>query len=348
MGAEPLVVCLGFPVFHDARYVERLRALDGVEPVILPVDPGGDWAGVAPGEPHPEPPDWARGQAEARRAALVRANVLVALHTPEGLLERAPDLRWIQGIGAGVEQFARAGATRERVVVTNASGVSAPSMAEWVVGRLLQVWKRFRETDEFQQRHEFTRSYGRTFAGSTIGIVGLGSIGCEVSRRVRAFGCRVLGLRRSARPGDTSEHADALYGPDQLHEMLGECDAVVVAAPATPETKHLIDAKALAAMPAHAVLVNVARGSLLDEAALAEAMRQKSIAAAVLDVFDPEPLAPESPLWDLPGVYISAHSSVSIDRYMDDVFDLVFDNIQRQLAGQPLRNVVDMETLGFD
>ena len=136
--------------------------------------------------------------------------------------------------------------------------------------------------------------------------------------------------------------------PMPLHEMLAECDAVVIAAPATPETRHLIDAEALATMPSHSVLVNVARGSLLDEAALAEAMRQRSIAAAVLDVFDPEPLAPESPLWDLPGVYISAHSSVSVDRYMDDVFDLVFDNVQRRLAGEPLRNVVDMEALGFE
>jgi D-3-phosphoglycerate dehydrogenase len=123
---------------------------------------------------------------------------------------------------------------------------------------------------------------------------------------------------------------------------------VVVAAPATPETRHLIDARALAAMPSHAVLVNVARGSLVDEAALAQAMAEESIAAAVLDVFDPEPLAPESPLWDLPGVYVSAHSSVSIDRYMDDVFELVLDNVQRQLAGKPLRNVVDMAALGFD
>ncbi len=347
MAAEPLVVCLSFPVFHHEDYLERLRALEGVEPLILPVDPQGDWAGVAPGEPHAEPPAWARGQAEARRTALERAQVLIALHTPEGLLERAPNLRWIQGIGAGVEQFAKAGATRDRVLVTNASGISSVSMAEWVVGRLLQVWKRFPEADEFQRQHRFTRSSGRTFAGATIGIVGLGSIGRAVSERVRAFGCRVLGVRRGYQPGEVSAHADALYGPDQLHEMLGESDAVIVAAPATPETRHLIDAKALAAMPSHAVLVNVARGSLLDEAALADAMRQKSIAAAVLDVFDPEPLAAESPLWDLPGVYISAHSSVAIDRYMDDVFDLVLDNIERHLAGDPLRNVVDMEALGF-
>src|SRR5678815_4570343 len=109
----------------------------------------------------------------------------------------------------------------------------------------------------------------------------------------------------------------------------GECDAVLIAAPATADTQHLIDAKALAVMPRRAVLVNVARGSLVDEVELARVMRDEPLAAAILDVFDPEPLDPGSPLWDLPNVYISAHSSVSVDRYMDDVFELFFDNLKR-------------------
>jgi phosphoglycerate dehydrogenase-like enzyme len=342
-----VAVCLGFPPFHEEKYVARLRQLEGVRPLLLPVDPEGDWLNVAPGEPHAEPPPWARGVAQERRAALARAEVLVALHTPADLPALAPQLRWVQGIGAGIEQFAAAGVRRDSVIVTNGSGVSAGSMAEWVVGRLLQVWKRFRDADAEQRARAFTRTYGRTFAGSTIGIVGLGSIGCAVSQRVRAFGCRVLGLKRSAQPGDVSEHADALYPPEQLHEMLSACDAVVIAAPATPETRHLIDAAAIASMRRDAVLVNVARGSLVDEVALAKAMAEGSIAAAVLDVFDPEPLDPQSPFWDLPGVYVSAHSSVSIDRFMDDVFELVFDNLGRYVAGQPLRNVVDMQSLGF-
>ena len=108
--------------------------------------------------------------------------------------------------------------------------------------------------------------------------------------------------------------------------QLAQSDAVVVAAPDTPETHDLIDAAALAAMRQDAVLVNVARGPLVNESAVADAMRTNQIAAAVLDVFDPEPLDPASPLWDLPGVYISAHSSVSVDRYMEDVFDLFVDN----------------------
>ncbi|MGH0036354.1 MAG: D-2-hydroxyacid dehydrogenase [Myxococcota bacterium] len=338
---------MGFPVFHHERFMARLRALPGVEPVVLPVDPGADWVSVSAVDPHPEPPAWAAGVADERRRALARAHVLVALHTPADLRALAPRLHWIQGVGAGMEQFARAVSSPEGLVVTNASGTSAGSMAEWVVGRLLQVWKRFREADDFQRGHAFERTYGRTFAGSTIGIVGLGHIGRALSRRLRPFDCRILAVKRSARPGDASDHADELFGPDGLHAMLARCDAVVVAAPDTPQTRHLIDAAALAAMPRNAVLVNVARGTLVDEAALAQAMAGGRLAAAVLDVFDPEPLDPASPLWDLPGVYVSAHSSVSVDRYADDVFDLVFDNLERYLDGRPLRNEVDTEALGF-
>ena len=132
-----------------------------------------------------------------------------------------------------------------------------------------------------------------------------------------------------------------------LHDLLGRSDAVIISAPATAETHHLIDKAALAAMPRDAVLVNVARGTLVDEVELARVMREEPLAAAVLDVFDPEPLDASSPLWDLPNVYISAHSSVSVDRYMDDVFDLFVENLIRYRDGGDLRNPVDMKTLGF-
>ena len=344
--SEPLVICLGVPAYQTPRYVERLCRLDArIEVVGLPVDAGADWASVAPGEPHDEPPPWAKGAAPERRAALARAHVLFALHVAKDLMRLAPRLRWIQGMGAGVEQFAKAGVERERVVVTNASGVSAGSMAEWVIGRLLQVWKRFREADAHQQAHAFVRSYGRSFAGSTLGIVGMGSIGCAVAEQARALGLTVLGLRRSA-SGDPAP-AHELFGPERLHELLARCDAVVVAAPETPATRHLIDAAALAALRPGAVLVNVARGALVDEAALAEALSSGRLGAAVLDVFEQEPLPPESPLWELPNLYASAHSSVSVDRYLDDVFDLFADNVARFASGQPLRNRVDMAALGF-
>ena len=345
---SPLSVCLGFPPFADEKYLARLRALEGVEPVVLPIDPDANWGPATAHIAYPEPPPWATSVAREREAILAEADVLVTLHTPDRLSDRAPKLRWIHGSGAGVEQFARAGVAQDRVMLTNSAGVSATSMSEWVIGRLLQVWKHFRRTDEFQAAHLFKRSYGRTFSGSTIGIVGLGHIGRAVAARARAFGCRTVGLRRSARAGDVSPDVDRLYPADELHAMLAECDAVVIAAPATPETHHLFDAAALRALPRHAVLVNVARGSLVDEEELARVMRDEPLAAAILDVFDPEPLDPNSPLWDIPNVYISAHCSVSLDRYVDDVFDLFIDNLERLLAGRDLRNVVDMKSLGFE
>ena len=347
--SQDCVVCLGLPAFHEQRFVERLSALDGVAPVVLPIDPGGDWVSVSPAEPSPEPPPWAEGVAAERAEALARATIFVGLHVPEKLLTHAPNLKWVQSIGAGVEQFGKAGlGPSQPVVLTNASGTSSNSMAEWIIGRLLQVWKRFRECDDLQNNHAFERTYGRTFAGSTIGILGLGHIGEATAVRARALGCKVLGLKRSAKPGDTSEFADELFPTSGLSELLSRSDAVIVCAPDTPETHHMINAEALDTMKDDAVLVNVARGPLVDEAAVAEAMRAGKIGAAVLDVFDPEPLDAKSPLWDLPGVYISAHSSVSVDRYMDDVFDLFLDNLARYRSGEPLRNVVDMAGMGFD
>jgi len=346
--SEPIRVALGFPPFHAEPYVERVAVLEGVEVEILPIDPGADWASPSAEHPYAEPPPWAESVAAEREAILARCEVLTSLHTPDRLFERAPNLKWIHACGAGVEQWGGAQIAGDRTTLTNCRGVSAGSMSEWVIGRLLQVWKRFREADDYQQAHRFERSYGRTFMGSTIAIVGLGGIGEAVATRARALGCRTLGLRRSARPGDTSEFVDELFGNDGLHDMLAQADAVIVAAPATAETHHLIDAAALAAMPRHAVLVNVARGTLVDQKELARVMAEDPLAAAVLDVFDPEPLEPDSPLWDLPNVYVSAHSSVSVDRYMDDVFDLFIENLERYRDGQALRNTVDMQALGFE
>ena len=351
---DKIVVCLGYPAVTSPAHIERLRAIDPrIEPLVLPVDPDGDWMGVDNGDPHPEPPPWAQNCADERRAVLARSEVLIALLVSADLQQHAPKLRWVQSVGAGVEQFAKAGVRRGDVVVTNASGLSAPSMAEFVVGRLLQVWKHFRELDEHQQDHEYVRSYGRSFAGSTIGIVGMGAIGRAVGERARALGCRVLGMRRSHAAGappsaDDAVVAHEMFAMTQLHEMVARCNAVVVAAPATGDTQHLIDAEALAAMPRGVVVVNVARGSLLDEAAIVDALKSGHVGAAALDVFETEPLPPESPLWDAPNLYLSAHSSVSVDRYMTDVFDRFVANLERYVAKEPLTNVVDMDALGFD
>lgn len=346
---EPIVICLGYPGLQQPRFVERLEAIDPrIEVVTLPADEGSDWGAATPHLPHDEPPAWALGHAEHRREAFARCEAMIALNTPKALLELAPRLRWLQGLGAGVEQFVAAGVRRDRVIVTNASGVSAPSMSEWVMGRLLQIWKRFAEAEQHQRKHEYVRTYGRSMTGSVIGIVGMGSIGCEVARRTRAFGCTILGMKRTPGTGEAAQLADELYTPDQLHDMLGRCDAVVIAAPASPDTRHLFDRKAFAAIKPGAALINVARGSLVDTEALLEAMASGQLGAAALDVFEEEPLPASSPLWDVENLTISAHSSVSVDRYMDDVFDLFEENVKHYVAGEPLRNLVDMAALGFE
>lgn len=345
--SDSLVVCLAYPNLQEPAHRERLEAIDPrIEVVTLPIDPGAPWITIPPAEPNPEPPPWAEGCAEQRRDALARAHVLLALHTPADLPGHAPNLRWVQCVGAGVDQFAVAGLAPP-ALLTNASGLSSTSMAEYVLGRILQVWKRFPEQAELQRKHDYVQTYGRTFAGSTVGVVGLGAIGAALGMRAKALGACVLGLKRSYRPGMTHPDADELFGLDGLHEMLARCDVVVIAAPATDETHHIIDAAALAAMPQGSMLVNVARGSLLDEQAFVDAMERGHLGAAALDVFEQEPLPPESPIWDLPNVLVSAHSSVSTDRYDHDVFELFADNLARFVRGEALRNRIDMDALGF-
>jgi phosphoglycerate dehydrogenase-like enzyme len=345
---ESFVICIAFPPLTQTRHLDALRAIDPrIEPLPLPTDPGANFMARTAIEPHDEPPPWGIGVAHERAEILARSDALVALHTPDRLPDLMPRLRWIQGIGAGIEQFAKAGVPAEGVRISNASGIGARSMSEWVIGRLLQVWKRFPESDALQREGIWKQTYGRTFADSVVGVVGLGHIGSAVAERARALGARVLATRRTARAGDTSPVADALYPLSELHAMLAECDAVVVAAPATPETHHLIDARAIAAMKPGAMLVNVARGSLVDESALVDALESEHVSWAALDVFEVEPLPEASPLWGHPRALVTAHSSPSVDRYMDDVFEIVLENVRRFARGEPLVNEVDPKLLGF-
>ncbi len=345
---DSFVLCIAVPPLAEPERLEALRALDPrLEPLALPSDTGGAFL-VGPAiEPYPEPPPWGEGCAAARREILARSDALVALQTPDDLPRRMPNLRWVQSIGAGVEQFAKAGVAADGVRLTNASGIGAKSISEFVIARILQVWKRFPESDALQRDGLWKQTYGRTFSGSVVGIVGLGHIGVAVAERARALGARVLGSKRSAKPGDTSPATDALYPATEMHAMLGECDVVVIAAPATPETRHLIDAKALAAIKPGAMIVNVARGSLVDEAALLAALDAGQIEWAALDVFETEPLPQESRFWTHPRVLLTAHSAPSVDRYMDDVFEIVHENVGRWLRGAPFINELDPRQLGF-
>jgi phosphoglycerate dehydrogenase-like enzyme len=277
---------------------------------------------------------------DERRALWAEAEVVMALDLPKDIDELAPDLRWVQAIGAGVEHFDETSLSTD-VLVTNAVGVASVPIAEFVIARLLGVWKRVAELDEFQRKHDWHPTFGRLFDGSTVGLVGLGAIGGAVSTRARALGATTLGIRRSFRPGDTSPLCDELFGTDSLNDVLARCDAVVLSAPATPDTENMFDAASFAAMKPGAVFCNVARGSLVDEPALIDALERGHLGAAILDVTRTEPLPPDDPLWDAPNISISPHSSASQDRYLETLFELFADNLGRYARGEELRNVVD-------
>jgi phosphoglycerate dehydrogenase-like enzyme len=335
-----VIVHVAYPPDPPSRLVDGLRAVSpDLEVVVAPyVEQHGTRAGRSQGSI-----DELRARAPAltdeQRAAFGRAEVLLALDLPVGLGTLAPGLRWVQAIGAGTDHFhgAELGAD---VVVTNAAGVAAVPIAEFVVGQLLAVWKRFDELADQQRRRVWRPAYGRHVAGLTLGVVGLGAIGTAVAERARALGMRILAVRRRPRADDLPPVVDEVAGPDRLHDVLARVDAVVVCAPATPDTNDLFDAAAFATMRPGAVFCNVARGSLVDETALLNALRSGHLGAAVLDVTREEPLPADSPLWDAPNLRLSPHSSASLDHYVESVFELFADNLGRYVRGEPLRNVV--------
>jgi phosphoglycerate dehydrogenase-like enzyme len=276
------------------------------------------------------------------RDALAAAEVMLTLNAPLDLPSLAPRLRWIQAIGSGVGQFVPSRLPEGGITLTNAAGVGAVPIAEWVLARILSVYKRLDDHAAQQRAHVWQEAMGALLEGRTAVLVGLGAIGSAVATRLRVFGVHVIGVKRSWTPGASAPEADELIGPDQLPAALGRAHIVVIAAPGTAANENLFDASAFAAMRRGALFVNVARGSLVDEDALIDALRSGHLRAAAIDVAREEPLPSDSPLWDTPNLTISPHSSASADRYLERVGDLFYDNLERYVTGRELRNVVDL------
>ena len=249
----------------------------------------------------------------------------------------APALRWVQLTHAGAERVNPA-LVGPQTTVTTVGGCRPAQSRSGCLGCMLMFAKGWPGLWRSQQAHAWERFMPRELAGTTVGIVGLGAIGTEVATRVRALGCRVMGMRRSTAPHPL---VDEMVTPAELPRLLAASDFVVLAAPQTAETSGLIDARALTAMKPTAVLINVARGGLVDEAALVNALRAGTIGGAALDVFDREPLPADSPLWDLERVILSPHIAAGTERYYDRATTILCENLGRYLRGEPLANVVD-------
>lgn len=271
---------------------------------------------------------------------IAEADILIANHFPSVLFKEAKRLRWIQSSSAGIDRLLGVRECPGEVVVTNARGIHAHLMADYVFCAVTMFQWNFPRIFRDQQHREWHHIAVRPLAGMTLGVVGLGTIGTEIARRARTFGMNVVGVKRTSAP---VEGVDQVFGPDRLGEMLSLCDFVVLVVPATAQTERMFGASEFQAMKRTAYLVNISRGSTVDEEALIQALQQGSIAGAILDVFDKEPLPAESPLWFLENVVITPHIAGYLQGYTQQVMEIFSDNLTRWRKGLPLRNVVDLE-----
>jgi phosphoglycerate dehydrogenase-like enzyme len=274
--------------------------------------------------------------------------------------EQAPAVRWVQLMSAGADHaMKRPLVSTTDVTVTTASGIHASPIGEYCMAMILALAYEVPRFLDLQARAEWLAPehyVPRTLRGQTIGVVGYGSIGRELARLAAGFGMRVVAVKRDpsrmqedhgyTAPGTGDPDGTipaAVHPPEELAAVAAESDFLVSTLPGTPATRHLIDAAVLGAMKPTAVLVNIGRGAVIDEAALIEVLRAGRIAGAALDVFEQEPLPAESPLWSLPNVVVTPHVSGNSDRYDEMVTDVFVENLARYLDGRPLLNVLDRE-----
>jgi phosphoglycerate dehydrogenase-like enzyme len=286
-----------------------------------------------------------RASAAALDAVRDGAEVYMGFGIPAELLREGRELRWVHSGAAGVRGSLTEAMRQSDVVFTNSAGIHGPPVAETVVGYLLHFARGLDYAVRSQAESRWDKGIFdaadapvRELAESTVGVIGLGGIGREVAWRAGALGARVVAVRRRPEPVDGVE---LLHGDDALDRLLAESDYVVLTVPETPETTGLMDADALARMPAHAVLVNVSRGGLIDDDALVAALRAGTLRGAALDAFGTEPLPADHPLWTAPRTLLTPHTSAYTHRFWERESDLLLENLRRYRAGEPLRNVVD-------
>jgi phosphoglycerate dehydrogenase-like enzyme len=324
---------------ESLRVLEYMRSRDGVWNVPRPlVD---ELAREFPVVRFDSP----TGDADIRRL-LPEADVVVGWAVTRENFPSARRLRWIQITAAGVGSLLVPELVESDVVVTNGRGLHAVGMAEHTLGILFAFARKLHLARDAQQERRWAQE--GLFAGSppftvvggtTLGLVGYGAVGRAIAERATAVGVDVLVVRKH--PDAESGPARVQWPPERLPELLERSDWVVLAAPLTPETRGRIDRTALSRMRAHAVLINLGRGGLVDEEALIEALAAGRIGGAALDVFAEEPLPESSPLWSMPQVIVTPHVSGFGPRYWERSIDLVRRNLRAYLAGAPLENLVD-------
>ena len=270
------------------------------------------------------------------------ADVLAGTLRESSPIHDVKNLKWIHSFSAGVERVLTPEVQESNVLVGNCSGIHAIPIAEHILGFMLLFTRRFAET--FRQQEEKIWERSKQMAelyGKTVLIVGLGHIGKEAARLASCVGTRILAVEQQER--ETPDFVEKLYSPDQLMEALPKADFVVCALPYTSTTHHLFDSEKFRIMKQSSVFINISRGGVVHEKELIKALREKDIAGAALDVTEVEPLAKDSPLWEMENVVITPHHSGLSEKYMDRAVEVFCVNLQAYIKGERLPNLVDKQ-----
>jgi len=281
-------------------------------------------------------------------AEIADADVAITWSIRPQQIQAAKKLRWIHSPAAAVHQLIFPELVQSDIVLTNAREVHGPVVAEHVVALIFALAKKIPDAVGLQQKHEWGQQIMwdelprvREVAGATVGLLGLGAIGRAITRSAKALGMRVIAVREHPEKG--SEGVEAVFGPAQIDEIFQQSDYVVLAAPVTDRTQVIANGQRLSLMKPDACLINVGRAQLLDESALAVALREKRIGGAALDVFPKEPLDADSPLWDVPTLLITPHTAGLTDKLWERHYALFSENLRRYIGGEPLLGIVDKQ-----
>jgi phosphoglycerate dehydrogenase-like enzyme len=327
--------------YLEPELVERIAASEpradiAYEPRLLP-------APRFPSDHSGAPPELSAGELARWRKLTAEAEVLFDFdwHEPETLPERCPRLRWIQATSAGIGGvMTRTGLDRSAIEVTTAAGIHAVPLAEFALLGALHFIKGMPQLTRWKAARRWEWSTTQRLAGRRVLVVGVGAIGREVARTFAALGAEVTGLSRRT-PAQLPPGVSRTIARAELTGELARTDVVVIACPLTEHTRGLLGAAELAALPGHAIVVNVGRGPVIDEPALVAALAEGRLAGACLDVFAEEPLPAESPLWGMENVIVSPHSASTLADENAALVELFLDNLARYLDGRPRRNVYD-------
>lgn len=339
---------LAITSYLEPELVERIRAVDARLNVIYRPDLIG-----VPRYPadHTAPPRPLTPEQEATwRSILASAEILFDFDWARAadLPEIATNVRWIQATSAGIGQFVHRNnyATRlPNTRFTTASGVHAVPLAEFCLMAMLAHFRELRRIQNDQAHHHWARYATTDLQGKRVAIVGLGRIGKEVARLCKAFGMETHATKARTPAADDLQSIDHFHAPADLHAMLAVADVVVLIVPHTPQTEGMIGVEEFAAMKQEAYLINIARGAVVDEPALINALRNGPLAGAALDVFATEPLPEESPLWEMENVLVSPHSASTSDAENERIVALFCENLRRYLSDRPLLNLLDTERM---